>query len=44
MSEYFERFISTENFAGFNEAIAKDVMVFILHGVSSFLHKIFEKY
>uniref|UniRef100_A0A914N7I4 Uncharacterized protein n=1 Tax=Meloidogyne incognita TaxID=6306 RepID=A0A914N7I4_MELIC len=31
MSTYIERFISTENFEGFNEAIAKDVMEFILH-------------
>jgi len=44
MSTYIERFISTENFEGFNEAIAKDVMEFILHEVSSFLYKIFEKY
>nr|CAD2187113.1 unnamed protein product [Meloidogyne enterolobii] len=31
MSDYFERFISTDKFKEFNEAIAKDVMEFILH-------------
>ncbi|CAK5123706.1 unnamed protein product [Meloidogyne enterolobii] len=39
MSDYFERFISTDKFKEFNEEIAEDVMRIILSEVSSFTYR-----